>query len=141
MQEFWAAPRIAARPGLKAVDLFEAIHRGRIKAMWIMATNPVVSLPNADRVREALRRCELVVVSDCVAQTDTTALAHVLLPAAAWGEKDGTVTNSDRHISRQREFLAAARRGAARLVDHLPGRATAGLSRRFQYSTVAADLR
>ena len=103
--ELLAAPRLAQRPGLKAVDLFEAIHAGRIKAVWIIATNPVVSLPNADRAREALRRCELVVVSDCVGATDTTALAHVLLPAAAWGEKDGTVTNSDRHISRQRAFL------------------------------------
>ena len=105
VQDFWAAPRIAERPGLKAVDLFEAMHRGQIKAVWIIGTNPVVSLPNADRAREALRRCELVVVSDCVAQTDTTALAHILLPAAAWGEKEGTVTNSDRHISRQRRFL------------------------------------
>src|SRR3984893_3336943 len=105
VQDFWAAPRIAERPGLKAVDLFEAMHRGQVKAVWIIGTNPVVSLPNADRAREALRRCDLVVVSDCVAQTDTTALAHILLPAAAWGEKEGTVTNSDRHISRQRIFL------------------------------------
>jgi assimilatory nitrate reductase catalytic subunit len=105
VQEFWDSPRIAARPGLKAVDLFEAMHAGRIKAVWIMATNPVVSLPDADRVREALERCELVVVSDCIATTDTTALADVLLPAAAWGEKDGTVTNSERRICRQRTFL------------------------------------
>ena len=73
--------------------------------MWIMSTNPVVSMPDADRVRGALERCELVVVSDCVRETDTTACAHVLLPAAAWGEKDGTVTNSERRISRQRPFL------------------------------------
>jgi len=92
-------------PGLKAVDLFDAIDDGRVKAVWIMATNPIVSLPDADRAREALRRCELVVASDCVQHTDTTALAHVLLPAAGWGEKDGTVTNSDRRISRQRPFL------------------------------------
>jgi assimilatory nitrate reductase catalytic subunit len=105
VRRFWRAPRLAERPGLKAVELFEAIHRGHVKAVWIMATNPVVSLPNADRTREALRRCEFVVVSDCVAKTDTTAFAHVLLPAAAWGEKDGTVTNSDRHISRQRGFM------------------------------------
>jgi assimilatory nitrate reductase catalytic subunit len=105
VQEFWDSPRIAARPGLKAVDLFEAVHAGRIKAVWIMATNPVVSLPDANRVREALERCELVVVSDCIGATDTTARAHVLLPAAAWGEKDGTVTNSERRISRQRTFL------------------------------------
>jgi assimilatory nitrate reductase catalytic subunit len=106
VQAFWGSPRIACRPGLKAVELFEAMHAGRIKAVWIIATNPVVSLPDADRVREALRRCDLVVVSDCAADTDTTALAHVLLPAASWGEKDGTVTNSERRISRQRRFLA-----------------------------------
>jgi assimilatory nitrate reductase catalytic subunit len=107
-QTFWASPRIAERPGLKAVELFEAIHAGRVKAVWIMATNPAVSLPEADRVREALSRCELVVVSEVVERTDTTELAHVLLPAAAWGEKDGTVTNSERRISRQRAFLAPA---------------------------------
>jgi assimilatory nitrate reductase catalytic subunit len=104
VQKFWRSPRVASRPGLKAVDLFEAVHAGRIKAVWIMATNPVVSLPDADRVRAALQKCDFVAVSDCVARTDTTALAHVLLPAAAWGEKDGTVTNSERCISRQRAF-------------------------------------
>ena len=105
VQAFWNSPAIAARQGPKAVEMFERIHEGRIKAVWIMATNPVVSLPDADRVREALRRCELVVVSDVMANADTAALAHVLLPALAWGEKDGTVTNSDRTISRQRPFL------------------------------------
>ncbi len=107
VQAFWNSPRIADKPGLKAVELFEAIGDGRVKAVWIMATNPVVSLPDADRVRAALQRCELVVVSDCVADTDTAKLAHVLLPAQAWGEKDGTVTNSERRISRQRAFLPA----------------------------------
>ena len=105
VRRFWDAPNIAERPGLKALDLFEAIDSGGVKAVWIMATNPTVSLPDADRFRDALRRCELVVVSDCVAATDTTACANVLLPAAAWGEKDGTVTNSERCISRQRAFL------------------------------------
>lgn len=105
-QRFWGSPTIAHRPGLKAVDLFRAVHDGRIKALWIMATNPAVSMPDAGFVREALKRCPLVVVSDAIAQTDTTAYAHVLLPALAWGEKDGTVTNSERRISRQRPFLA-----------------------------------
>ncbi|MFI4981146.1 MAG: molybdopterin oxidoreductase family protein, partial [Nevskiales bacterium] len=105
VRTFWNSPRIADKPGLKAVDLFEAIGEGKVKAVWIMATNPLVSLPDADRVREALQRCELVVVSDCVADTDTAELAHVLLPAAAWGEKTGTVTNSERCVSRQRAFL------------------------------------
>jgi assimilatory nitrate reductase catalytic subunit len=105
VQSFWSSPTIATGPGQKAVDMFDAIYDGRIKAVWIMGTNPVVSLPDADRVREALKRCELVVVSDCVATNDTMALAHVLLPAAGWGEKEGTVTNSERRISRQRAFL------------------------------------
>ncbi len=104
---FWGSDRIAPGPGLKAVDMFEAVHARRIKAVWIMATNPAVSLPNSDRVRDALARCPLVIVSDCMAQTDTVALADVKLPALAWGEKDGTVTNSERRISRQRPAFAA----------------------------------
>src|SRR3989338_5436527 len=105
---FWNAPNISKTPGLKAVEMFQAIASGKIKAVWIMGTNPVVSLPDADRVRAALMDCELVVVSDCVQHTDTTACADILLPAAAWGEKDGTVTNAERRISRQRSFLPAA---------------------------------
>jgi assimilatory nitrate reductase catalytic subunit len=104
VQDFWQSPCMADRAGFKAVDLFQAIYDRKVRAVWIMATNPVVSMPRADRTLAALRRCELVVVSDCMARTDTTALAHVLLPAAAWGEKSGTATNSDRHISRQRAF-------------------------------------
>jgi assimilatory nitrate reductase catalytic subunit len=107
VRKFWRAPNMAQRPGLKAVDLFNAIDEGKVKAVWIMATNPVVSLPDAERARAALKKCELVVVSDCIAETDTTACAQILLPATGWGEKDGTVTNSERRISRQRPFLAA----------------------------------
>ena len=107
VQGFWNAPRIAAKPGLKAVDLFRAVEAGTVKAVWIMATNPVVSMPDADQVRRALAACELVVVSDVVAATDVAPYAHVMLPALAWGEKDGTVTNSERCISRQRAFLPA----------------------------------
>ncbi|MEM9358211.1 MAG: nitrate reductase [Pseudomonadota bacterium] len=105
VQNFWQSPRIASVPGLKAVDLFQAVAAGEIKALWIMATNPVDSLPDADAVRAAIEACPFVVVSDVAAQTDTTQLADVLLPAAAWGEKDGTVTNSERRISRQKAFL------------------------------------
>ncbi|MDD5612010.1 MAG: molybdopterin-dependent oxidoreductase [Gallionella sp.] len=105
---FWDAPRIAQTAGLKAVDMFQAIADKQIKAVWIMGTNPVVSLPDADKVRAALLDCELVVVSDCVQQTDTTACADILLPASGWGEKDGTVTNSERRISRQRAFMGSA---------------------------------
>jgi assimilatory nitrate reductase catalytic subunit len=104
---FWNATRMARAPGLKAVDLFQAVERGEVKALWITATNPVVSMPDATRVRRALTDCEFLVVSDCMAQTDTSAHADVLLPALTWGEKDGSVTNSERCISRQRAFLEA----------------------------------
>jgi assimilatory nitrate reductase catalytic subunit len=103
---FWRAPAMARREGLKAVQMFDAIARGEIKALWVMATNPAVSLPRAGAVRAALAKLDLFVVSENVGSNDTVnAGAHVLLPAAAWGEKDGTVTNSERRISRQRPFL------------------------------------
>jgi assimilatory nitrate reductase catalytic subunit len=106
---FWNAPRMAAHEGPKAVQMFEAAARGRIKALWVMATNPAVSLPRAGHVREALKTLDLFVVSENVLCNDTVnAGAHILLPAAAWGEKDGTVTNSERRISRQRRFLPEA---------------------------------
>jgi assimilatory nitrate reductase catalytic subunit len=107
VQEFWNAPNVATSAGLKAVDLFQAIESGTIKALWVIATNPAVSMPAADRVKAALKSCEFLVVSDVLAETDTTVEADVLLPALAWGEKDGTVTNSERRISRQRAFLPA----------------------------------
>ena len=102
---FWGAPAIPARPGLKAVDLFRAVGEGRVRALWIMGTNPAVSMPEADAVRAAIAACPFTVVSDVTAGTDTAQLAQVLLPAAGWGEKDGTVTNSERVISRQRAVL------------------------------------
>ena len=106
VRRFWNAPRMAASEGLKAIDMFEAIERGTIKALWVMATNPAVSLPRAGAFRVALKKLELFIVSETTLHTDTVeAGAHVLLPAAAWGEKDGTVTNSERRISRQRAFL------------------------------------
>ncbi len=105
VQGFWNSPAITATPGHKAVDLFDAVADGRVKALWIMATNPVDSLPDADRVKAAIAACPFVVVSDVMASTDTAELAHVLLPAQAWGEKDGTVTNSERRVSRQRGFM------------------------------------
>ncbi len=112
VQGFWDSPLIAEQAGLKAVELFDAIHTGQIKAVWIIATNPVVSLPNAEHVREALEKCELVIVSDILAGTDTVQLGHIKFPATGWAEKDGTVTNSERRISRQRGFLPAP--GSAR---------------------------
>ena len=104
---FWNAGPLPDAPGLKAVDMFRAVGDGRIKALWIIHTNPAVSMPEADAVRDAIKGCDFTVVSDITAQTDTARLADVVLPATAWAEKSGTVTNSDRVISRQRPVLAA----------------------------------
>ncbi|MBU2865907.1 nitrate reductase [Pacificibacter marinus] len=103
---FWQTDRLSPKLGLKAVDMFEAVGDGRIKALWVIHTNPAVSMPDADKVVAAMKSCDFVVVSDITAATDTARLADVLLPASAWGEKDGTVTNSDRTISRQRPAMA-----------------------------------
>jgi assimilatory nitrate reductase catalytic subunit len=106
VRRFWKAPHIATHEGLKAVQMFEAVARGEIKALWVIGTNPAVSLPDADAARAALRKLELFVISENVLSNDTVKSgAHVLLPAQAWGEKSGTVTNSERRISRQRAFL------------------------------------
>ncbi|SPJ33537.1 nitrate reductase [Kushneria phyllosphaerae] len=106
---FWTTPGLVPTlpegPGHKALALVEAIERGEIQALWIMATNPLVSLPDANRVRAALKKCPLVIVSECMARNDTLEHADILLPASGWAEKDGTVTNSERRISRQRGIL------------------------------------
>ena len=106
--DFWASPQsIAANVGIKACEAADAILDGRIKAIWIMATNPVVSLPEANRFRQALAKCDLVIVSDCSVDSDTVKCADMVLPAQGWGEKSGTVTNSERRISRQRALMPA----------------------------------
>ncbi|MGU3540906.1 molybdopterin-dependent oxidoreductase [Methylobacterium sp. A54F] len=110
VRRFWRAPRIVTGEGMKAVALFEAVARGRIKALWVMGTNPLVSMPRAEAIRESLAKLDLYVVSEAVSDSDTVRASGrttVLLPALAWGEKDGTVTNSERRISRQRRFLKA----------------------------------
>ncbi|HDZ81169.1 MAG TPA: nitrate reductase [Roseobacter sp.] len=107
VQAFWTSPTICTSAGLKAVDLFDACATGKIKALWVMSTNPAVSMPDADGVARAIAGVPFVAVSDIMARTDTGDLADVLLPATGWGEKDGTVTNSERRISRQRAFLPA----------------------------------
>jgi assimilatory nitrate reductase catalytic subunit len=101
---FWNTENLATQEGLKAVDLFNAIDEEKIKFIWIMATNPVVSMPNRPLIERALRKCPHVVVSDVALNSDTLDFADVILPASAWAEKDGTVTNSERRISRQRQL-------------------------------------
>jgi assimilatory nitrate reductase catalytic subunit len=140
VQSYWKSPRIADKAGLTAVDMFRAVADGKIKAIWIMSTNPAVSMPDAAAVTAALKQCPLVVVSDITMNTETSKLSHVFLPAAAWGEKNGTVTNSERRISRQRSFLDAP--GEARpdwqiICDVADAMGFAG----FGYSSVAEVFR
>ena len=142
VRRFWQAPRIATHEGLKAVQMFEAIGRGEIKALWVIGTNPAVSLPEADAACRALKKLELLVISENVLSNDTVAAGpHVLFPALAWGEKSGTVTNSERRISRQRAFLPAP--GEARpdwwIVSEIAKRL--GFGAAFDYGSAAAIFR
>ncbi len=98
----WGVADVPATPGKTAVELFDAINAGAIKAAWIACTNPAHSMPDVTRVHQALAKAELVVVQDAFSTIETAAYADVLLPAATWGEKEGTVTNSERCISRVR---------------------------------------
>jgi ferredoxin-nitrate reductase len=127
-----AADRISPRPGLPAVALFDALEAGSVKAVWIMATNPLVSLPDGARARAALERAELVVVQDAHHPTETSALAHAVLPAAAWPEKEGTMTSSERRIGLVRRALAPP--GQARPDWEI----VAGLARHLGYADAFA---
>lgn len=141
VRRFWNAPSMATHEGLKAVDLFEAIAVGKIRALWVMATNPAFSLPRADAMRDALGELEVFGASDCVASNDTIDRAAIRLPASAWGEKDGTVTNSERRISRQRAFRDPP--GEARpdwwIVSQVAHRL--GFGEAFNYESPAAIFR
>ena len=103
----WGVREVPAVPGKTAVEMFEAAADGEIKALWIACTNPAQSMPDQATVRRALQRAEFVVVQEAYATTATAAWADLLLPATTWGEKEGTVTNSERRISRVRAAVPA----------------------------------
>ncbi|MEG0675135.1 MAG: molybdopterin-dependent oxidoreductase [Comamonas sp.] len=141
----WGVDAVPAQPGKAALEMFEAAADGQIKALWIACTNPAQSMPNQAMVRRALERAELVVVQEAFAATETTAYADVLLPATTWGEKLGTVTNSERRISRVRSAVAAP--GLAQhdwqigvqLAQRLERRLRPGLPSLFAYDTDHAE--
>ncbi len=114
LEQFWELPEgtIGPRPGLTAVEMFRGLEAGRIRAIWIAATNPAASLPDLHQVRRALHRAELVIVQDVYHPTETSRFADVVLPAANWAEKEGTTTNSERMVSISERLLAPP--GAAR---------------------------
>ncbi|MCR2746197.1 nitrate reductase [Limnobacter parvus] len=97
---FWGVKQISATPGASAVEMFDQLEQGKIKAVWVACTNPAHSLPNSQKVARAMQNAELVVVQDAYLTPATVQYADVLLPATTWGEKEGTVTNSERRISR-----------------------------------------
>jgi ferredoxin-nitrate reductase len=100
LEAFWQSPvNIAAKPGLTATEMFEALEDGRLKAIWIINTNPLVSMPDVNAVENALRKARYVVVQDVSNRADTVQFADVVLPAAAWLEKEGTMTNAERRIA------------------------------------------
>ena len=100
IEQAWGIPpgAISERPGVTAIEMIERLERGEIKVVWVAATNPVASLPNSGRVRAAFERAETVIVQDAYYPTETTQVADVLLPAAQWSERAGTMTNSERRI-------------------------------------------
>lgn len=106
--KLWNSPsEISPTPGYTATELFEALDIGKVKALWIACTNPMVSIPDTTFAEKALRKAELVMVSEVVEQTDTTNFAHIILPASGWSEKEGTVTNSERSITHLNQALAS----------------------------------
>ncbi len=107
IQKLWNVPSVPSTPGKTAVEMFQAAADGQIKILWIACTNPAQSMPDQAVVRKALERAELVIVQEAFATTATCAYADILLPATTWGEKEGTVTNTERRVSRVRPAVAA----------------------------------
>ncbi|MDX8406419.1 MAG: molybdopterin-dependent oxidoreductase, partial [Mariprofundus sp.] len=103
--DYWGVDQVSDKPGLTATELFAGLESGTVKAVWIACTNPVVSMPDAKRIESALKKAELVMVSDAYHPTDTSRCAHILFPASGWAEKEGTVTNSERCITHLEQAL------------------------------------
>jgi assimilatory nitrate reductase catalytic subunit len=138
VEKLWGVPagRIAPTPGKTAVEMFDSVKRGEIKLLWIACTNPAQSMPNLASVSEAFANAECVIVQEAYATTETAKLADVLLPASTWGEKHGTVTNSERRITKVKGVLSCpgeakhdwaivvefARRLEVRLTSNAPGK-------------------
>jgi ferredoxin-nitrate reductase len=107
VQDFWKGKEISAKPGLSATEMFDALNDGRLKAIWILCTNPITSMPNARLVEEGLKKAKFVVVQEVSNKPETLKYADVILPAAAWTEKEGTMTNSERRISYLHKIIDA----------------------------------
>ena len=140
--EFWSTSALGirelpAKPGLTATEMFEALRDGRMKAVWIVCTNPMVSLPDSRLVEEALQNAKFVVVQDISNRADTVAYADLVLPAGGWGEKSGTMTSSERRVSFLNKFAeppGEARPDGDIIIDFAR---RMGFGEAFPYDTVA----
>lgn len=136
--QFWGSPvKIAPKPGLTATEMFEALADGRMKAIWIVCTNPLVSLPDARMADAALKNAKFVVVQDASWLSDTTQYADVILPAASWAEKEGTMTNSERRISYLNKVVDAPGEALPDTEIILRFAKKMGFSSAFTYSNLA----
>ncbi len=141
----WGVPQVPAKPGKTAVEMFQAAADGEIKALWIACTNPAQSMPDQATVRRALERAEFVVVQEAFATAATCAYADLLLPATTWGEKTGTVTNSERRISRVRAAVPAPSTTrhdwaiGVQFAHQLEARLRPGAPTLFPYPSAPAD--
>jgi ferredoxin-nitrate reductase len=109
VEKFWQVPlgTIQSKPGLTATEMFDALNDGKLKAIWILCTNPLISLPDVRKAEEGLKKAKFVVVQDVTNKLETLKYADVVLPAAAWAEKEGTMTNAGRYISHLSKIVDA----------------------------------
>ena len=137
MQGFWGGNSISDKPGKTATEMFEALADGRMKAIWIVCTNPMVSLPDARLAELALKNAKFVVVQDVSNRADTLQFADVILPAAAWAEKDGTMTNAERRISYLNKVVDAPAEALADTEIILKFAQKMGWKQQFNYPKTA----
>lgn len=131
--DYWGVPSVPSRPGLTATEMFQSLRDGRMKAIWIICTNPAVTMPDAHLVDQALQAAELVIVQDMSWKADTLAHADLVLPAATWLEKEGTMTNSERRVSHLSRVLTPPGEALADVEILLKFAAKMGWGNHFNY--------
>jgi len=138
VQKFWGGTAISPNPGYTATEMFEALNDGRLKAVWIMCTNPLTSLPDARLAEQALRKAKFVVVQEVSSRSETLQYADIILPAAGWAEKEGTMTNSERRISHLNKITDAPGEALPDAEIMCRFAEKMGFGNAFSYSSMAA---
>ncbi|MES2794608.1 MAG: molybdopterin-dependent oxidoreductase [Bacteroidota bacterium] len=138
VQAFWGGTKIADKPGFTATEMFDALADGRMKAIWVVCTNPLVSLPDLKLVEKGLNNAKFVVVQDISNRSDTLKYADVVLPAAGWLEKEGTMTNSERRITYLPKMVEAPGEALADTDIIIKFAKKMGFEKAFDYENTAA---